>query len=128
MPSDLAQKTIQATMSGLSDTSAFDTFDRMADKVEKLEAEAEASTDVANDLTGDTLELKFKRLESKASSSDSSLAALKARMGLAAPAQEQKALPSGAAPDKDVKKTAKGADNNKAAPPADDELAADDID
>jgi len=115
-----AQKTIQATMSGLSDTSAFDTFDRMADKVEKLEAEAEATADVANDLTGDTLELKFKRLEAKASSSDSSLAALKAKMGLAAPAQEQKALPAG---DKDARKKAEKVE--KAAAPADDELAAD---
>ena len=30
-------------MRGLSDTSAFDTFDRMAQKVEQIEAEAEAS-------------------------------------------------------------------------------------
>src|SRR5919109_799923 len=37
-----AQRTIQATMAGLSDTSAFDTFDRMAEKVDQLEAEAEA--------------------------------------------------------------------------------------
>ena len=37
-----AHKTIQATMSGLSDTSAFDTFDRMAEKVDLVEAEAEA--------------------------------------------------------------------------------------
>ena len=29
-----AQKTIQATMAGLSDTSAFETFDRMAEKVD----------------------------------------------------------------------------------------------
>ena len=114
-----AQKTIQATMSGLSDTSAFDTFDRMADKVEKLEAEAEATSDVANDLTGDTLELKFKRLESKASSSDTALAALKARMGLAAPAQTQKALPAQSESSGEKKKESK--------PAADEEVGADDI-
>ena len=34
-----AQKTIQSTMAGLSDTSAFDTFDRMAEKVDAIEAE-----------------------------------------------------------------------------------------
>ncbi len=114
-----AQKTIQATMSGLSDTSAFDTFDRMADKVEKMEAEAEASSDVANDLTGDSLEMKFKRLESKASSSDSSLAALKAKMGLAAPAQEQKALPAQA-------ETSKKKDAKESKPAADEDLGLDD--
>ena len=33
-----AQRAIQSTMAGLSDTSAFDTFDRMAQKIDQLEA------------------------------------------------------------------------------------------
>jgi phage shock protein A len=37
-----AMKSIQDTMSGLSQTSAFDTFDRMAEKINQMEAEAEA--------------------------------------------------------------------------------------
>ena len=37
-----AMKSIQETMSGLSDTSAFDTFDRMSSKIDQMEAEAEA--------------------------------------------------------------------------------------
>src|SRR4029078_9281455 len=59
-----AQKTIQSTMAGLSDTSAFDTFDRMTGKVDQLEAEAEASVELSGELTGDTLQTKFKQLES----------------------------------------------------------------
>src|SRR4029078_1250714 len=58
-----AQKAIQDTMRGLSDTSAFDSFERMAQKVDQIEAEAEATTELGNDLTGDTLQHKFKALE-----------------------------------------------------------------
>lgn len=91
-----AQKTIQQTMSGLSDTSAFDTFDRMSDKVGRLEAEAEASYEVANELTGDALEAKFKKLEtsSTSTSADMALAELKAKMGLP-PASTNRALGAG---------------------------------
>src|SRR5262249_50615598 len=77
-----AQKTIQATMAGLSDTSAFDTFDRMAEKVDAIEAEAEAGAELSGELTGDTLAHKFKRLES-GSGADVQLQALKAKMGVA---------------------------------------------
>src|SRR5678810_1306624 len=62
-----AQKTIQQTMAGLSDTSAFDTFDRMAEKVDQIEAEAEASTELAGELTGDQLEHRFKKLSAPSS-------------------------------------------------------------
>ena len=58
-----AQQAIQDTMRGLSDTSAFDTFERMAQKVDQIEAEAEASTELGGELTGDTLQQKFKELE-----------------------------------------------------------------
>ncbi len=37
-----AQKAIQETMSGLKDQSAFETFDRMSQKIDQIEAEAEA--------------------------------------------------------------------------------------
>ena len=52
-------------MRGLSDTSAFDTFERMAQKVDQIEAEAEASTELGGELTGDTLQQKFKQLEDR---------------------------------------------------------------
>lgn len=42
-----AQKTIQATMSSLGPTSAFDSFERMSEHIDALEAEAEASDDDA---------------------------------------------------------------------------------
>jgi len=90
-----AQKTIQQTMAGLSDTSAFDTFDRMAEKVDAIEAEAEASSELAGELTGDTLEHRFKKLNApSAPGTDSALAALKAKMGvgaLPAPGESQAA-------------------------------------
>ena len=82
-----AQKTIQETMSGMSDTSAFDTFDRMAQKVDTIEAEAEASVELGSELSGDTLEEKFKKLETSHSSTDLRLAELKAKMGLTSGAE-----------------------------------------
>jgi phage shock protein A len=75
-----AQKQIQATMTGLSDTSAFDTFSRMAEKIEKQEAEAEAQAELGG-FGGDELADKFEHLEATAGVDDA-LLQLKARMGL----------------------------------------------
>ncbi len=83
-----AQRAIQDTMRGLSDTNAFDTFERMAQKVDSIEAEAEASTEIGGELAGDTLTQKFKSLEA-GSGSDNALEELKAKMGL--PAQTVRA-------------------------------------
>lgn len=80
-----AQKSIQQTMGGLNDNSAFDAFERMSDKVEQGEAEAEAAADLAGEMSGTNLEDKFAALEHEAGTNDA-LAALKAKMGLAAPA------------------------------------------
>src|SRR5262249_11560170 len=90
-----AQKTIQQTMAGLSDTSAFDTFDRMTEKVDAIEAEAEASSELAGEMTGDTLAQKFKQLESPGgAAADMALQELKQKMGLpAAGGSTTKALP-----------------------------------
>src|SRR5262245_12650587 len=79
-----AQKTIQQTMAGLSDTSAFDTLERMAEKVDAIEAEAEAGSELSGELTGDTLHERFKRLETSGAGTDAQLMALKAKMGMAA--------------------------------------------
>jgi phage shock protein A len=91
-----AQRAIQDTMRGLSDTNAFDTFDRMAQRVDQIEAEAEASTELAGELTGDTLDQKFKALEGAGVGADAALADLKAKMGLAAP-EARGALPASSA-------------------------------
>jgi phage shock protein A len=95
-----AQKTIAATMSGLSDQSSFETFDRMATKIEQLEAEAEAGAEIAGELSGDTLESKFAQLESGGGGgADMALAELKAKMGLALPpASEETKKAQGALP------------------------------
>lgn len=74
-----AQKKIYETMASLSDTSAFDTFDRMAEKVGELEARAEAATELAGELTGEALEKRFAELET-ASDADRALIELKAKM------------------------------------------------
>ena len=79
-----AQKTISETMSGLTDTSAFETFDRMSQKIEQMEAEAEAGAELAGEYTGDTLAQKFSTLETTAGA-DMALEELKKKMGLGAP-------------------------------------------
>jgi phage shock protein A len=89
-----AQKTIHETMSGLSDTSAFETFDRMADKINQLEAEAEAGAEIAGELTGDTLDTRFRQLE-QGTGADLALAELKAKMGML---PESTTKPQGALP------------------------------
>ena len=79
-----AQRTIQNTMAGLSDTSAFDTFARMSDRIDQMEAEAEAGAEIAGELSGDDLEMRFKKLEGAGSAtSDAQLLELKAKMGVA---------------------------------------------
>src|SRR5262245_18924184 len=95
-----AQQQIANTMQGLGDTSAFDTFDRMADRIQLMEAEAEAGAELAGELSGDTLESKFLQLEQGgAGSEDDALSELKAKMGLLeAPkggAERQRAAGSG---------------------------------
>jgi phage shock protein A len=84
-----AQKSIQETMSGLRDQSAFETFDRMSQKIDQLEAEAEAQADLAEEYSGDTLASQFQNLERNAGA-DEDLAALKRKMGLLPP-EEAKA-------------------------------------
>ncbi len=84
-----AQKTIQETMGGLNDTSAFDTFDRMAEKIDQMEAEADAAAELAEGFNGDQLASKFDDLEQDHGANEA-LMALKAKMGMSAPAKEEK--------------------------------------
>ena len=76
-----AQKQIQQTMGSLSATSSFDTFDRMAQKVDQVEAEAEAMKELGSVSADQKLEDKFKELESSDQSADKLLDDLKAKMG-----------------------------------------------
>ena len=78
-----AQRQIASRMQGLGDTSAFDTFDRMAERINMLEAEAEAGAELAGEISGDTLESRFLQLEAAGhGGEDDALAELKAKMGL----------------------------------------------
>jgi len=79
-----AQRRIHDTMSGLSDTSAFEAFNRMADKIEEEERRNIAQAEVTEALAGDSLEKEFVRLEAGTGGADveSRLAALKQQMGL----------------------------------------------
>jgi len=79
-----AQKSIQETMSGLRDQSAFETFDRMAGKIDQMEAEADAAGEIQEEFTGDSLSSQFSNLE-KTAGADEDLLALKRKMGLAPP-------------------------------------------
>ncbi len=76
-----AQKQIQQTMGSLSGNSSFDTFDRMAQKVDQIEAEAEAMKELGEVTADQKLEDKFKELESSDAGSDKLLEDLKAKMG-----------------------------------------------
>jgi phage shock protein A len=79
-----AQKSIQETMHGLKDQSAFETFDRMSAKIDQLEAEAEAGAEVQEEYSGDVLASQFSKLE-RVAGADDDLAMLKRKMGLAPP-------------------------------------------
>ena len=79
-----AQKAIQETMSGLNNASAFETFDRMSNKIDQMEAEAEAAGEIHEQFTGDSLANKFSQLETTAGAEDD-LVALKRKMGVLPP-------------------------------------------
>lgn len=79
-----AQKAIQETLGGLKNASAFEAFDEMAQKVDRMEAEVEAGAEIAEEYSGDVLKQRFQTLEATAGA-DEDLLALKRRMGLAPP-------------------------------------------
>jgi phage shock protein A len=81
-----AQKRIHETMAGLNDQSAFETFERMAEKIEESERRTLASAEVAQALSGDTLEQEFKQLQPADQSVDFRLLELKQKMGIGLPA------------------------------------------
>jgi phage shock protein A len=87
-----AQRRIHETMAGLSDRSAFEAFDRMADRIEQNERLALANAEVTEELsTGDQLEKEFKSLET-GDNADERLLALKRQMGML-PAGEKEEAP-----------------------------------
>ena len=93
-----AHKRIQETMSSMSDKSAFETFERMAEQIEHEERKLIAAAEVNDDLSGDSLMKQFQGLENKADA-DTQLLELKQKLGLlpAGSPAESKQLGKGAA-------------------------------
>ena len=75
-----AQKRIQETMTSLSDNSALQVFDRMAEKVDRLEAEADALKELESSTSAESIEQQFRALEAADASGDKLLEDLKARL------------------------------------------------
>lgn len=81
-----AQKRIQETIGGMSDTSAFEVFDRMNRKIEDMEAETAALGEMMESgSTEDDIEKQFRALEGPGGSADTMLEDLKKRIALDAP-------------------------------------------
>ncbi len=76
-----AQQRIQDTLSGMGDKSAFESFERMQDKIESNERKALAAAELQQEFTGDKLMKEFEQLEYHGSS-DQQLLELKAKMGM----------------------------------------------
>lgn len=89
-----AQQRIQETMSGMNDKSAFESFDRMAEKIEAIERKALAAAEIQQEFQSDDLMDQFKKLEYKGTA-DQQLMDLKAKMGMLGGAKDTKALGAG---------------------------------
>ena len=76
-----AQQRIQKTMSSMSDTSAFEHFERMAAKIEETERKQLAASELNEELTGDNLSAEFAALEHDGGA-DQQLLELKKQMGM----------------------------------------------
>ena len=77
-----AQQKIQNTISSVSgNKSAFDAFDRMAQKIDQVEAHADAAKELEDLSSNTSLEKRFAELERSDSSSDLLLEDLKKKMG-----------------------------------------------
>jgi len=96
-----AQQRIQETMSGMNDKSAFESFDRMAEKIEAIERKALAAAELQQEFQSDDLMDQFKKLEYKGTA-DQQLVELKAKMGLVAAPKETRALGAGGTKKPDV--------------------------
>ncbi|MEP6833227.1 MAG: PspA/IM30 family protein [Gemmatimonas sp.] len=78
-----AQKRISETMSGMSDNSAFEAFNRMEEKINTTERQLSAAREIDEEFSGDRLQGEFKQLERSAGAvgAEDRLLQLKQRMG-----------------------------------------------
>lgn len=93
-----AQRRIHETMSGLSDASAFDAFNRMAEKIEESERRTIALTEVDEALQLPDVEREFLKLEASKGGADMDdrLVALKQQMGVLPPPKTEEPRQLGA--------------------------------
>ena len=93
-----AQQRIQETMAGMGDKSAFESFDRMAEKIEDIERKALAAAELQQEFAGDDLINQFKALEYKGST-EQQLLELKVKMGVLSPGSSEGAKQLGTGDD-----------------------------
>lgn len=93
-----AQQRIQETLSGMGDKSAFESFERMQERIENSERKALAAAELQEEFTGDKLSREFEQLEYHGNS-DQQLLDLKQKMGMltGGASDAQKQLGGGAA-------------------------------
>lgn len=75
-----AQQKIQQTLGSLSDTSAFEAFDRMAAKVDQIEAQTEAFQEIEDMSSTSDLDKQFAALEGSTANAELLLEDLKKKM------------------------------------------------
>ena len=75
-----AQKRIQATIGSIGQNSAFDAFDKMASKVDRIEAEVDAMAEIEDATKTTDIESQFAALEGSDASADLLLEDLKQKM------------------------------------------------
>jgi phage shock protein A len=89
-----AQKRIQSTIGSMADGSAFAAFDKMAAKVDQIEAEVDAMAEIEDTTKKDDLETQFAQLEAGPAGGDLLLEDLRKKMEaegqLEAPQQSEK--------------------------------------
>ncbi len=79
-----AQRKLNETLGGLSDTSAFEAFDKMSERMDHMEAENEALEELnaGTSTSADALEREFAKLEKPAGDSDRMLEELRKKIAL----------------------------------------------
>jgi phage shock protein A len=77
-----AQKRINETIGGMSDTSAFEAFEQMSQRMDQLEAENDAMLEIEEATGKGTLEEQFAQLESGSTNTDAMLEDLKKRVAI----------------------------------------------
>lgn len=79
-----AMRSIEGTLNGMRESSAFEAFNRLERKIDQAEAEADAESELGREMSGSTVKQRFDDLERDAGAEDA-LVALKQKMGLAPP-------------------------------------------